>query len=287
MTKKTGLGKGLDAIFSTTIPEEEQQRDDEIVRSIKLTEIEPNPEQARRIFDEEALEELSESIKKYGVIQPIIVTHKNNYYQIVAGERRWRASKKAGITEIPAIIRDDDERKNREISLIENIQREDLNPIEKARGLKTLLEEYGMTQQELADTIGKSRSSIANSVRILNLDNRVIDLALEGKLTEAHCKALMSIDDKNKQYDMALQVIESGDPVKAIEKKLSLRKKATVSEKKMKIYEQHQAIYRDIENSFRGFFGTKVKVDPKKNKGKIIIEYASNDDLTRILDLIK
>lgn len=287
MTKKTGLGKGLDAIFSTTIPEEEQQRDNEIVKSIKLTEIEPNPDQARRIFDEEALEELSESIKKYGVIQPIIVTHKNNYYQIIAGERRWRASKKAGITEIPAIIRDDDERKNREISLIENIQREDLNPIEKARGLKTLLEEYGMTQQELADTIGKSRSSIANSVRILNLDERVIDLALEGKLTEAHCKALMSIDDKNKQYDMALQVIESGDPVKAIEKKLSLRKKATVSEKKMKIYEQHQAIYRDIENSFRGFFGTKVKVDPKKNKGKIIIEYASNDDLTRILDLIK
>ncbi len=287
MTKKTGLGKGLDALFSATVPEEEQKRENEIVKSIKLTEIEPNPDQARRIFDEEALEELSESIKRYGVIQPIIVTHKGKYYQIIAGERRWRASKKAGIAEIPAIIRDDDERKNREISLIENIQREDLNPIEKARGLRTLLDEYGMTQQELADTIGKSRSSIANSVRILNLDQRVIDLALEGKLTEAHCKALMSIDDKNKQYDMALQVIESGDPVKEIEKKLAVRKKATVSEKAMKKYEQYQAIYRDIENSFRGFFGTKVKIDPKKNKGKIIIEYTSNDDLTRILDLIK
>ena len=287
MTKKTGLGKGLDALFSVNVPEEEQVRENEIVKSLKITDIEPNPEQARRIFDEETLEELSESIKRYGVIQPIIVTKKDNYYQIIAGERRWRASKKAGIKVIPAIIRDDDEKKNREISLIENIQREDLNPIEKARGLKTLLSEYGMTQQELADTIGKSRSSIANSVRILNLDDRVIDLALEGKLTEAHCKALMSIDDKDKQYEMALQVIESGDPVKAIEKKLAVRKKAAVSEEKLRKYEQYQAIYRDIENSFRGFFGTKVKVDAKRNKGKIIIEYASNDDLTRILDLIK
>lgn len=287
MTKKTGLGKGLDALFNTNVPEEEQVKENELVKSLKLTQIEPNPDQARRIFDEEALEELADSIKRYGVIQPIIVTKKGNYYQIIAGERRWRASKKAGITEIPAIIRDDDEKKNREISLIENIQREDLNPIEKARGLRTLLDEYGMTQQELADTIGKSRSSIANSVRILNLDQRVIDLALEGKLTEAHCKALMSIVDKDKQYEMALQVIESGDPVKEIEKKLSERKKATVSEAKMKKYEQYQAIYRDIENSFRGFFGTKVKVDAKKNKGKIIIEYASNEDLTRILDLIK
>ena len=154
-------------------------------------------------------------------------------------------------------------------------------------GLKTLLDEYGMTQQELAETLGKSRSSIANSVRILNLDDRVIKLAQEGKLTEAHCKALMSIVDKEKQYQMALQVIESGDPVKEIEKKLAKRKKVALNEEKLKEYEKLQVIYKDIENSFRGFFGTKVKLDAKKTKGKIIIEYNSNDDLTRILDLIK
>lgn len=281
MAKKTGLGKGLDALFSTTVPEEEQKKENEIVMSLKLSEIEPNREQARRIFDEEALEELAESIKRYGVIQPIIVTKKDNYYQIVAGERRWRASKKAGITEIPAIIREDNDRINKEISLIENIQREDLNPIEKARGLRTLLDEYGMTQQELADTIGKSRSAIANCVRLLNLDKRVIDLALEGKLTESHCRALMGIEDGDKQYEMALHVIETGETVNAIEKKISVKKKMKPKDFK------YEAIYRDIENSFRGFFGTKVKVDPKKNKGKIIIEYASNEDLSRILDLIK
>lgn len=287
MAKKTGLGKGLDALFNVNVPEEEKKRDNETVLSLKITEIEPNREQARKIFDEEALEELAESIKRYGVIQPIIVTKKKDYYQIIAGERRWRASKKAGLKEIPAIIREDNDRVNKEISLIENIQREDLNPIDKARGLKILLEEYGMTQQELADTIGKSRSSIANSVRILNLDERVIDLALEGKLTEAHCKALMSITDKNKQYEMALDVIESGDPVKEIEKRLANRKKAAQTGENLKKYEQTMAIYKDIENSFRGFFGTKVKLEAKKNKGKIIIEYSSNDDLTRILDLIK
>ena len=287
MAKKSGLGKGLDALFATNVPEEEQVRENETIKTLKLTEIEPNPNQARRIFDEEALEELSESIKRYGVIQPIVVTKKSNCYQIIAGERRWRASKKAGITEIPVIIRDDDDRINSEISLIENLQREDLNPIDKATGLKALMDDYGMTQQQLSETLGKSRSSIANSVRILNLDERVIDLAREGKLTEAHCKALMSITDQEKQYEMALQVIESGDPVKAIEKKLAKRKKVVLDEKRLKEFDKMQVIYNDIESSFRGFFGTKVKLEPKKNKGKIVIEYSSNDDLTRILDLIK
>ena len=281
MTKRTGLGRGLDALFATNVPEEEQKKEGEVVLSLKLTEIEPNKNQPRRVFDEEALEELSESIKRYGVIQPIIVTNKEKYYEIVAGERRWRAAKKAGITEIPAIVRDDDERKNKEIALIENIQREDLNPIEKAKGLRALMDEYGMTQQELADTIGKSRSGIANTVRLLNLDERVIDLALQGKLSEGHCKALMAVDDKDKQYDMALYIIESGDTVREAEKKMAVRKKMKKKDQK------YEAIYRDIENRFQGFFGTKVKVDAKQNKGKIIIEYTSNDDLSRILDLIQ
>ena len=280
MAKKTGLGKGLEALFATTVPEEEK-RENEIVLNLKLREIEPNRMQPRKKFDEESLDELAESIKKYGVIQPIIVTKEENYYKIIAGERRWRAAKKAGLTEIPSIIRENDEKKNKEIALIENIQREDLNPIEKARGLRALMVEYGMTQQQLADTIGKSRSGIANTMRILNLDERVIDLALEGKLTEGHCKALLAVDDKDKQYDMALYMIESGDTVRDAEKKMSLRKKMKKKDQK------YEAIYRDIENQFQVFYGTKVKVDAKQNKGKIIIEYTSNDDLSRLLDLIK
>ena len=231
MAKMTGLGKGLDALFSSPISNTIEKDTTEIlpnesVKTLKIVDIEPNREQARKVFDEEALEELAESIKNYGVIQPIIVTKKENFYEIIAGERRWRASKKAGLTEIPAIVRDDDEKRNKEISLIENIQREDLNPIEKARGIKLLMDEYDLSQQKVADILGKSRSSIANSVRLLNMDDRVIELALQGKLTEGHCKALMSIEDREKQYNMAVYMIENGDSVREAEKKMKVRKKA-------------------------------------------------------------
>ena len=283
MAKMTGLGKGLDALFSSSpvIEEEKNENTNEIVKNIKIIDIEPNKEQARKIFDEESIDELANSIKEYGLIQPIIVTQKGKYYEIVAGERRWRASKRAGLTEIPAIVREDDERRNKEISLIENIQREDLNPIEKARGIKVLMEEYDLTQQKVADIFGKSRSSIANTVRILNLDERVIELALQGKLTEGHCKALMAITDGDKQYDMALYMIESGDTVREAEKKMQVRKKLKKKDQK------YEAIYRDIEDTFQGFFGTKVKLDAGAKKGKIIIQYSSNEDLERILDLLK
>ena len=279
--KKTGLGKGLDALFGAPITEEEKIDSQDLVQNIKLTEIEPNAEQARKVFNEESIEELAESIKKYGVIQPIIVTKKGSFYQIIAGERRWRASKKAGISEIPAIVRDDDERKNREISLIENIQREDLNPIDKARGIKVLMEEYALTQQEVADILGKSRSSIANSVRILNLDERVIEFAIQGKLTEGHCKSLMAITDNERQYQLALSMIESGDTVREAEKKIQTRKKMKKKDAR------YESIFRDIEDTFQGFFGTKVKLDAGPKKGKIIIQYASNEELERILELIK
>ena len=228
MNKKTGLGRGLDALFSVDSFEEQDEKENvsqqqldnsEIIHKIKISEIEPNKNQPRRTFNSESIEELSESIKRYGVIQPIIVTKKDNYYEIIAGERRWRASKKAGLTEMPCIIRDDQERENKEIALIENIQREDLNPIEKAKSFRTLLDEYGMTQLELAQTIGISRSALANTVRLLNMDPRVIDLTLEGKLTEGHCRSLMAINDLDKQYEMALQIIENGDSVREIERK--------------------------------------------------------------------
>lgn len=277
--KKTGLGKGLDALFSTPLAVEEKTEG--IVTNLKINEIEPNKMQARKVFDEETIEDLANSIKEYGVIQPIIVSKKNNFYEIIAGERRWRASKKAGLAEIPAIVKDDDEQRNKEISLIENIQREDLNPIEKARGIKLLMDEYDLTQAKVAEKLGKSRSSIANTVRILNLDERVINFALEGKLTEGHCKSLMSIEDPERQYKMAEYIIESGDSVREAEKKMKVRKKAS------KKNDRYIPIYRDIEDTFQGFFGTKVKLDAGEKKGKIIIQYNSNDDLERILGLLK
>ena len=286
MAKKTGLGKGLDALFAdngllSKEEEEKLQDGEELVRSIKIIEIEPNRDQPRKIFDNESLEELAASIKKYGVIQPIIVNKRDDYFEIVAGERRWRAAKKAGLTEMPCIVRDNDERKNREIALIENIQREDLNPIDKARGFRLLLDEYGMTQQELSDTIGISRSALANTVRILNLDPRVIKLAEEGKITEGHCRSLMAIQDSEKQYQAALKIVEKGESVRDIEQNVKNQKKA------QKIDPKYDAIFRDIEDSFQGFFGTKVKLDARKRSGRIIINYSSNEDLERILNLIK
>ena len=278
--KKTGLGKGLDALFSTPIIEDEEKA--ETISTLKINEIEPNKAQARKKFDEESIEELSKSIKEYGVIQPIVVTKKENFYEIIAGERRWRAAKKAGLVEIPVIVMEDNEQRNKEISLIENIQREDLNPIEKARGIKELMTDYNLTQQMVADKLGKSRSSIANTVRILNLDDRVIQFALDGKLTEGHCKTLMAVEDPERQYEMAKYIIESGDSVREAEKKTRISKKTT-----KKKQERFLPIYRDIENTFQGFFGTKVKLDAGEKRGKIIISYNSNDDLERILGLLK
>ena len=279
MTKKTGLGKGLDALLSSPIIEEEKAQEGEVIQNLKIIDVEPNKEQPRRNFDEESIEELASSIKEYGVIQPIIVTKKDNYYQIVAGERRWRASKKAGISEIPAIVREYDEQKNSEIALIENIQRQDLNPIEKAMAIRELLDTYNLTQQKLADKLGISRSGLANTVRILNLSPNVIELVKEGKLTEGHCKALLAVDDPDKQYQAAIHMIESGDSVREAEKQVKIKKKKVSNDR-------YQPIYREIEASFRNFFGTKVKLDAKQRSGKIIIQYSSNDELDRILNLI-
>ena len=281
MTKKTGLGKGLDALFSMPIAEEEKPRESDVLKNLNITEIEPNREQARKVFDEEAIQELSESIKTYGVIQPILVTKKDDYYSIIAGERRWRAAKKAGLKVIPAIVREDDRRKNQEISLIENMQREDLNPYEKALGIRSLMDEYSLTQEEIAKLLGKGRSSIANSVRILNLAPPVLEFAKQGKLTEGHCKALLAVTDPKDQYDLAVRFIEKGDNVRQAEKKIQHKTKHEDVAKK------YEYIYRDIEDTFQGFFGTKVKVDAGKRSGKIIINYSNNDDLERILGLIK
>ena len=281
MAKRTGLGKGLDALFSGPIIEEEQMQENDILKNLKVTEVEPNRDQPRKIFNQESLEELADSIKTYGVIQPIVVTKRDGYYAIIAGERRWRASKLAGIEEIPAIVRENDERRNKEIALIENIQREDLNAYDKALGIKSLMIEYDLTQEQVAKTLGRSRSSIANSVRILNLSPDVLELVKQGKLTEGHCKALMAVPEPKKQYDMAVRMIERGESVRQAEKKAKLKKNSPG------VDEKYQYLFKDIEDTFQGYFGTKVKLDAGKKKGKIIIEYNSNDDLERILGLIK
>ncbi|MCI8654293.1 MAG: ParB/RepB/Spo0J family partition protein [Clostridia bacterium] len=280
MPKRTGLGKGLDALFSGPIIEEQMQEND-ILKNLKINEVEPNREQPRKIFNQESLEELADSIKTYGVIQPIVVTQKEGYYAIIAGERRWRASKIAGLEEIPAIVRENDERRNKEIALIENIQREDLNAYDKALGIKSLMLEYDLTQEEVAKTLGRSRSSIANSVRILNLSPDVLEFVKQGKLTEGHCKALMAVTEPKKQYDMAVRMIERGESVRQAEKKAKLKKNSPG------VDEKYQYLFKDIEDTFQGYFGTKVKLDAGRKKGKIIIEYNSNDDLERILGLIK
>ncbi len=290
MAKNTGLGKGLNALFSdTTIIDEikedkkELNKNREIIEKIKVIDIEPNRNQPRRTFDMEAIEELAESIKVYGVIQPIIVTKKEGFYEIIAGERRWRAAKKAGLTEVPCIVRENDERKNKEIALIENIQREDLNPIEKARGFKQLIDEYGLKQQELADIMGMNRTTVTNCLRILNLDKRVIELALEGKLTEGHCRSLLAFEP-DEQYEIALKIIETGKTVRDIER--DIKNKKNVKKNKKEDRKKYEAIYKDIENRFQGFFGTKVKLDAGVRSGKIIIKYSTNEDLERILELI-
>ena len=283
--KNTGLGKGLDALFGNIeIPKDEERKVGEAVEHIAINSIEPNKEQARKRFDKEKLEELSNSIKEYGVIQPIIVTKKDDYYMIIAGERRWRAAKMAGLKEMPCLVRNvEEEQKNMEISLIENIQRENLNPIERAQGLKRILDTYGMSQQALADKLGVSRSGLTNSLRVLNLDPRVIELVIDNNLSERHCRALLTIQDGDKQLKMAQKIIENKDSIAETERKIGNIKNNKEDENKRK----YKAIFDDIENSFQSFFGTKVKLEAGKRKGKIVIEYSSNDDLERILNLIK
>lgn len=288
MAKMTGLGKGLDALFANSVetPVTEEIQKGEIIQNLKLIDVEPNRNQPRQNFDSEKIEELAESIKEYGVIQPIIVTKEDDHYKIVAGERRWRAAKRAGITEIPAIVRVYTEQTNKEIALIENIQRENLNPIEKALALQELINKYSLTQQQLSDKLGISRSGIANTIRILNLDERVIDFVKEGKLTEGHCRTLLRIENPDKQYETARYMIESGDSVREAEKQIELKQQKEKPVKKA-TNTRYNALYRDIEDSFRNFFGSKVKLNAGPRAGKIIIEYSSNEELARLLEIVK
>ncbi len=290
---KGGLGKGLEALFPSNVDVDllggEQVGKTEKVVEMKINDIEPNINQPRKAFDNDKIMELADSIKEHGVLQPIIVSKKDNYYQIIAGERRWRASKVAGLKTIPAIVRDYDERKIREVALIENIQRENLNPIETAKALKELMEEHNLTQEQLAKTLGKSRSAIANTVRILNLDNRVLDLVSEGKLSEGHARSLAAIESPQKQYKLALDIINLDLNVRDTEALVKEEK----TEKKTKGKKIAKAVkldanYKEVENRLKKALGTKVSLKPTtKSKGKIVIEYFSIEELDRILEAVE
>ena len=298
--KRTGLGKGISALFSDEALNEIEPKNEDNVKEIdinldisdknkivelKVTEVEPNIKQARKEFNYKKLEELAESIKTFGVVQPIIVAKKDTHYEIIAGERRWRASKLANLKTIPAIIKDDEELENVHISIIENVQRENLNAIEKAQGYKDAIEKYNMTPEDFAKKIGKSKSSITDILEILNLDERVIELARKENLSEAGCKMLLEIEDKEKQYEMALYILEDGLSVEEAKKRLKLSKKVPKNTPKIDIHE-----FREIEEKFTNYFGTKakIKVSPKNiNRGQIVLKYNSNEELERMLELLE
>lgn len=290
---KGGLGKGLDALFPSnvdinTLGGDVSHETSEKIIEMKINDIEPNVNQPRKNFDDEKIDDLAASIAEHGVLQPIIVAKKDDYYQIIAGERRWRASKKAGLKTIPAIVRDYDEKKIREVALIENIQRQDLNAIETAKAIKELMEEHALTQEELAKTLGKSRSAIANTLRILNLDERVQEMVEEGKLTEGHARTLASIESPQKQYKLAMDIINLDLSVRDAEELTKEEKAATKKKSPKKETSKLEIIYKDIENRLKKALETKVSFRPMtKSRGKIIIEYYTSEELERILEILE
>lgn len=285
MKQKRGLGRGLSALIPDEPIQETKVNDDtDNITNVEISLIEPNINQPRKEFSPEALQEMSESIKKYGVLQPIIVRKVVGGYQIIAGERRWRASKEAGLKEIPCIIKDVEEILTAEIAITENIQREDLNAIEEAMAYKSLIDKYDLTQEQVSKSVGKSRPYIANLLRLLSLDDRVIILISNGEISTGHGKALLQLNDKDKQYEVADLIVEKELSVRATEKLVKeLNDNTTTKEKEIKDKDPN-VIY--IEDSLRKLLGTKVNINVGKNKGKIEIEYYNNEDLDRILDIL-
>ena len=297
VAKKSGLGKGLDALIPAGNKKTVVKKDSEPViiekivekkgvETLKITEVEPNREQPRKNFNEDALLELADSIKQYGVIQPLIVQKKTDHYEIIAGERRWRAAKMAGVKEIPVIIKDYTDQQVMEISLIENIQREDLNPIEEAMAYKNLMEEFHLKQDEIAEKVSKSRTAVTNSMRLLKLDKRVQQMMIDDMISAGHARTLITIEDPDAQYNIATKIFDEKLSVRETEKLVKLLQKPEV--KKEKVEKVNSFIYKDIEEKMKAILGTKVTVDHKSNnKGKISIEYYSNEELERILYLLE
>lgn len=289
---KKGLGKGLDSLIpksgvneiNTISKKQISEKVEKDITSIKVNLIEPNRNQPRKNFDEDALVELADSIKQYGIIQPLVVQKKDDYYEIIAGERRWRAAKQAGLKEVPVIIKDYSEQEVVEIALIENIQREDLNPIEEAMAYKRLLTEFNLKQDQVAERVSKSRTAVTNSMRLLKLSEEVQQMVIENLISSGHARALLSIDDNKLQIQLATKIMDEKLSVRETEK--LIKSILHPKQKKEKEEIENKFIYEDIENKIKEIVGTKVKVNHKANgKGKIEIEYYSNAELERIFDL--
>ena len=294
--KRNGLGKGLDSLIPNktekTVKTENkpEQKNEESQNSsgeilVKINQVEPNREQPRKEFDEVSLMELADSIKQFGILQPLLVQKRKDYYEIIAGERRWRAAKIAGIKEVPIIIRDYTDQEIVEISLIENIQRENLNPIEEAMAYKRLLEEFHLKQDEVAERVSKSRTAVTNSMRLLKLSPRVQQMIVDDMISTGHARALLAIDDEEQQYQLANRIFDEKLSVRETEKLVKALKNPKKEVKKQK--PEHTFVYDNIEEQMKNIIGTKVSVNPKANgKGKIEIEYYSEEELERIYDLI-
>lgn len=287
--KRGGLGKGLDSL----IPEpkvakspEKEKKTEEIKAGeqlVKTSKIEPNREQPRRTFEEDGLLELADSIRQFGVLQPLLVQKKDDYYEIIAGERRWRAAKMAGVKEIPVIVKEYTKKEAVEIALIENIQRENLNPIEEAMAFKRLLTEFSLKQDEVAERVSKSRTAVTNSMRLLKLDERVQQMIVDDMISTGHARALLAIEDQEQQYNLANKIFDEKLSVRETEKLIKELKKP----KKEKKVVENAFIYKDLEERMKAIMGTKVNVNQKsKGKGRIEIEYYSDEELERIFELL-
>ena len=297
--KKKGLGAkglGINALINTEMEDiktskPEKKKTEEAVLELDLDMIEPNRKQPRKYFDETALEELAASLKAYGMIQPIVVKKNGDYYEIIAGERRWRAAKIAGLTKVPVVIKKWEEGEAFEAALVENLQREDLNPMEEAESYHRLQEEFGLSQEKIAERVGKSRSAVTNSLRLLQLDPRVRNFVVENKLTGGHARTLLPVTNGDDQFELAEQVIDEGLSVRTVEAlvKAYLTQAEKPAETEEEISKEDAREYRAIEDELKSFFSTKVKLKPlgKRNKGKIEIEYYSDEDLERLLALLK
>ena len=310
MAKRTGLGKGLGAIFGEDVVENQPNNGSENVSretlekteihtqeketgkeyQMKLSLIEPNSGQPRKDFNSELIQELADSIKKYGVLQPLLVQKKDEHYEIIAGERRWRAAKEAGLKEVPVVIREYTKQQSMEIALIENVQREDLNPIEEAMAYQQLMQEFELTQEEIAERVSKSRVTITNSMRLLKLDKRVQEMLIQGLITGGHARALLALEDGEQQYQISLKIVSEKLSVREVEKLVKAlgKPKKNTKEKESEEEKDLSFIFRDLEERMKQAMGTKVVINKRdRNKGKIEIEYYSKAELERIVELIE
>ncbi len=305
---KKGLGKGLGAIFGEDVVKENKEETEKKAKAkaeakaaeemdekgrilmLKLDLVQPNKEQPRKTFDEEKINELAESIKNYGVLQPLLVQKNDSFYEIIAGERRWRAAKAAGLKEVPAVLKEYSKQEAMEISLIENVQRADLNPIEEALGYKQLIDEFGLTQEEIAVRVAKSRTVITNTMRLLKLDEQIQNMLVQGVITSGHARALLSLEDTQMQLKAAKEILDKKLSVRETERLVKRLQKETSGEKKeeKKKDETLALIYQDLEDRMKSVMGTKVSIHNKdKNKGRIEIEYYSEAELERIVEMIE